>query len=442
MSIQELKISPDDTPEQFTKKFSNYVKDIFKYVINPMSVEMNNTFQLRKKAYELKNTKHKQVGSLDMTKIYAYKTSDDLFKRKTWKPQGKSHGIVIMVDFSGSMNRLYFPCLINAAAITIFCKKNNIPCKVATFTTNSLTTGVGNNTKNNKGMNKKDSLGISNSLSSILLFSNDMSINTIMSNFLSIFISITGYSFLSAFPHGSPKRINLQSVFNSVPKFNMSSTPLSLGMWCGIDMAMDIKQKAQQVTLITISDGDGNHQFTTGRFMCPYNNEIYTFENVKHKSGKYELKSPCSLSGILEPLMMNTIAHDLGINTMHVSLGTPSSVISSAPINGLVVPKADIDNITEHMKSEGYFIDHGLLSFDKTIFINDKLFNSITDNIHGVVYPNGNKVSRIQEKEEKIQKLMSNMKGISKVLGKRGSDMNIIKEISRSVVEEICKWYR
>ena len=44
-----------------------------------------------------------RTGSLDMTKLHTYKYNEDVFKKVTTIPDSKSHGLVFMLDWSGSM---------------------------------------------------------------------------------------------------------------------------------------------------------------------------------------------------------------------------------------------------------------------------------------------------------------------------------------------------
>lgn len=443
MKIRTIQCTPDITYNQYVDQYRNFTKDIFKYIITPMSIEMNNIFHLRKKAWELKNTRHKQVGSLDMSKIYAYKTSAEIFKKKTWKPQGKSHGVVIMVDFSSSMANTYLSCIINAAAIVIFCKKNNIPCRVATFTTKSLAHSTPK-TNNNVGMNTKELFGVTENFRSSLIFSDTMSVNTIMTNFFTLVLCITGSSIAKSFPKSFKHKTDIITGIGNVERISMDATPLSMGMWCGIDLCMKLKEDVQQVTLLTISDGEGNQQFTSGTFNCPYNSETYNTKHMNMFCGAYKLKKDDNqIASVLEPIMMNVIANDLGINSIHINICSPSSVALSFPIAYLEVDRNYTTSISSKMNDKGYCVEHNLMGFNKTVFIKQEILdNMVKNNIIGYVSPDSNRKIVLAEKEEKLSSYMDNMNGVKKVLKKAGSDMNAVKEISRVVVEEICKWYR
>jgi hypothetical protein len=61
-------------------------------------------FEMRKSATLYKRAQTSKIGSLDMKKIWSYKLSDDLFKRVMTLPEGKNHGMIFLLDWSGSMD--------------------------------------------------------------------------------------------------------------------------------------------------------------------------------------------------------------------------------------------------------------------------------------------------------------------------------------------------
>ena len=44
-----------------------------------------------------------QKQSADTSKLFSYKFNDDIFKKITTIPDGKNHGLVFVLDWSGSM---------------------------------------------------------------------------------------------------------------------------------------------------------------------------------------------------------------------------------------------------------------------------------------------------------------------------------------------------
>lgn len=92
-------------------------------------------FEMKKSAQMHKRASVSKIGSLDMKKIYAYKLQDDLFKRVTSLPQGKNHGMVLLVDWSGSMNEVLKDTMKQVINLAMFCNRVQIPYRVYAFTT-------------------------------------------------------------------------------------------------------------------------------------------------------------------------------------------------------------------------------------------------------------------------------------------------------------------
>jgi len=92
-------------------------------------------FEMKKSAQLHKRAMVSKIGSLDMKKVYAYKLQDDLFKRVTSLPQGKNHGMVLLVDWSGSMNDVLKDTMKQVINLAMFCNRVQIPYRVFAFTT-------------------------------------------------------------------------------------------------------------------------------------------------------------------------------------------------------------------------------------------------------------------------------------------------------------------
>ena len=91
-------------------------------------------FEMRKSAQLYKRAQISKSGSLDMKKIYAYKLQDDLFKRVTILPQGKNHGMIFLLDWSGSMSGVIEDTLKQIINLAMFCNRTQVPYRVLAFT--------------------------------------------------------------------------------------------------------------------------------------------------------------------------------------------------------------------------------------------------------------------------------------------------------------------
>ena len=91
-------------------------------------------FECRKSADAYARTSTARTGVLDTTNLHTYKHSDDLFKRINIVPDGKNHGMIFVLDWSGSMQYEILPTVKQLLNLTAFCKKVQIPFEVYAFT--------------------------------------------------------------------------------------------------------------------------------------------------------------------------------------------------------------------------------------------------------------------------------------------------------------------
>jgi hypothetical protein len=95
-------------------------------------------FELRKNADQMKKASMAKTGDLNMSKIFSYQFNDDIFKKISVVPNGKSHGLVMILDWSGSMGNHIANTMKQLFNLVLFCKKVNIPYEVYAFTADTL----------------------------------------------------------------------------------------------------------------------------------------------------------------------------------------------------------------------------------------------------------------------------------------------------------------
>ena len=98
-------------------------------------------FECRKAADSYARETVSTTGVLDCTKLHAYKYREDLFKRVTTLATGKNHGLVFILDWSGSMGNVLMDTVKQLYNLIWFCNKVNIPFEVYAFT-NDWNSGV------------------------------------------------------------------------------------------------------------------------------------------------------------------------------------------------------------------------------------------------------------------------------------------------------------
>jgi len=84
-------------------------------------------FEMRKAAKSFAKKKISNTGDIDINNIYKYKLDDNIFRKMMQLPKGKSHGLVLLLDRSGSMSYNMASALEQILILSMFCKKVNIP---------------------------------------------------------------------------------------------------------------------------------------------------------------------------------------------------------------------------------------------------------------------------------------------------------------------------
>ena len=91
-------------------------------------------FECRKAADSYARATTARTGVLDCTKLHTYKYNEDLFRKVTTLANGKNHGLVFVLDWSGSMSRVMLDTIKQLFNLIWFCKKVGIPFEVYAFT--------------------------------------------------------------------------------------------------------------------------------------------------------------------------------------------------------------------------------------------------------------------------------------------------------------------
>lgn len=92
-------------------------------------------FEMKKKAAELRRVTISDTGTLDTNKLHTYKFNDDIFRKVGSVAAGKNHGVVMFLDWSGSMTDNMVGTIEQLISMTSFCRKVNIPFEVYAFST-------------------------------------------------------------------------------------------------------------------------------------------------------------------------------------------------------------------------------------------------------------------------------------------------------------------
>lgn len=111
----------ESTYNEFLSRNKSYISYIIK------------EFELRKKAKQLSKASTGKTGKLNMDKVWSHKISDNIFLQNTILPDGKNHGMLMLMDMSSSMEGIIKSTIEQVVILAMFCKKINIPFEVYGF---------------------------------------------------------------------------------------------------------------------------------------------------------------------------------------------------------------------------------------------------------------------------------------------------------------------
>lgn len=132
------------TPEHFAhyyeeetqvteKKNNEHIFRVWKKDTNQIVNYMVKEFEMKQAATEYRRTSVGRSGQLDMNKLHKYKTDEDIFKRVTSVKDGRNHGLMMWIDWSGSMSGKMEATIKQTLTLVMFAKKVGIPFRVYSF---------------------------------------------------------------------------------------------------------------------------------------------------------------------------------------------------------------------------------------------------------------------------------------------------------------------
>ena len=117
------------------EKFQQDSKKVISYMVKE--------FEMKKAADQYARASTSKTGVLDMGSLHTYKYNDDLFLKVTSLPGATNHGMVMFLDWSGSMAPNLTQTLKQLYNLVWFCDRVKIPYVVYAFTDQYVKSGIG-----------------------------------------------------------------------------------------------------------------------------------------------------------------------------------------------------------------------------------------------------------------------------------------------------------
>jgi len=210
-------------------------------------------FEMKKSADSYQRSAVSKTGVLDTGKLHTYKYNEDLFKKVSVIPDGKNHGLIFVVDWSGSMGNYILDTVKQLLNLVWFCKKVQIPFEVYGFTYEWSPRLVDANCdfdfeKNYRYERKHGSISIHRNFYLLNFLTSKASGR----NFEQDCLHLWRLAFKMGDPHDNSYRIP--------PGFDLSGTPLNESVIALHQIIPQFKSqyKLQKVNVVILTDGESN----------------------------------------------------------------------------------------------------------------------------------------------------------------------------------------
>ena len=219
--------SADNAYKEFKKSSSKEVSYLVK------------EFECKKSADAYSRSSVSKTGTLDCTKLHTYKYNEDLFKKITIVPEGKSHGMIFILDWSGSMADYLLDTTKQLYNLIWFCKKVGIPFDVYAFTHSYIKEDI-------EPVKVEDDLVVDKDFSLMHFFSSKSSKKDFETHLSNIWRVV--YTFQNYVDYKTPA------------SFQLSGTPLNESLICLHKLIPQFKKQnnLQKVQCVILTDGEAS----------------------------------------------------------------------------------------------------------------------------------------------------------------------------------------
>lgn len=182
-------------------------------------------FEMKKSARRYARTVIAKTGQLNVNKLYAHTISDKLFKSIATVTDDKNHGMIFLLDWSGSMIGRMDDTLKQVINLAMFCQRSGIAYQVLAFTSHY----------DPRPDIKLSSTIVGKNFNLLELFSNKMS--------SSEFNRMTNYV--------------LSNPWRYHPRYRLGNTPLNAALFYMIDYVGKFSRmnNLEKTSLVTLTDG-------------------------------------------------------------------------------------------------------------------------------------------------------------------------------------------
>jgi hypothetical protein len=328
-------------------------------VVNNMVKE----FEAKKRASSVARQQYAKTGRLDVKKIHKYQLSEDIFRRNLIDSKGKNHGMVMLFDWSGSMQNKLVDTFVQTVLLAMFCRKVKIPFSVQLFISNysnqkflpyTISKDCPTNNQNDYFVNKDD-VSLVEVLSSR---SNEQQFLRDLSNFAYAVSSTLYYSQKSkcdwmdiAEREASRNKVS----YNTRDMMTLGSTPLNDALFIIDDYIAKFKKlhNLEITNLVVMTDGASDTNCIAGR-------EVTAMDKITGKVYRTKSWLRNAETNILYDVLRTRHAQSLNIIGYFVSDSREikSSASNYDPTSSFTSKDGKLSVVTrnDHMMADRFFL--------------------------------------------------------------------------------------
>lgn len=393
--------------EEIAKGFNEFFNIHSKTIASAMIAEFNR----RKNAYELSKTSYRKSGSIDISRLHSYKTSDDIFKRTARQPKGCNHGVIMVIDWSGSMQSVVYKLAMQMVSMVRFYKACGIKFRVILFTSRSHRDAI-------MSSNSSENFAYLKDLHMFEVLNHTDSISHLQSVY-NMMCMLSRRSYISEELLRQHK-INRAELFaNDI--MEMGGTPLCESKIAAYSAAVEMKAQydIENMNIVYITDGDGSgvrnsRMITASSFTDPYTNKTFPVTNDQQLAA------------------LNTMIRTAGISVynIYVEASDTRTISNMANRNGQ-------SKYTPVKIGDGAIACNEFIGYNTMVFMNDQCFPvNPGDEFETNHYrENGMYPPRNKDKKENESSSMRS------ILKKNLSFHSRANAIGNFIVKELCKQY-
>lgn len=321
-------------------------------------------FEMKQAASAHRRTSTGKTGQLDMNKLHAYKIDEDIFKRVATVKDGRNHGLVMYVDWSGSMHGKMFATIKQTMTLVMFAKKVGIPFRVYSFT---------------NGMRRNEEM------KPIMIPENQTADKTLILRDVYFHEYFNEKMTSKEFNKGIENMWFLGKAIerNSMrvpPNYNLASTPLNESIIASYEMVEAFRKETgrEKINVIFLTDGgsDGNNEYYDRVEGSPswfrYDKELYLRDPI---SKKIVTKGHRNTFQFTSDLLAN-LGDRCGVNVIGFYITSTREIRQS--IDYAAMTWTERDNNRKYLTKNGY-IGMTKFGYDKYFMVKDNALDQNAD---------------------------------------------------------------